>query len=720
MKDVVVIDDRYYILAPSPRVDEHSRVLKHGDAFAVFHRSGDIRSRGLGEEGIYCHGTRHLSRLQLVLDGGEPLLLSSTVRDDNALLGVDLTNSDLARGGTMVLPRDTLHLFRCAVLWRHACYLRFRLRSYGDRRIELPLTLRFAADFRDIFEIRGQRRERRGRLLEPTVDDRSVVIAYGGLDGIERRTSIVFDDAPARLTSSEAELTIALDPGEEVSLSLVVHCSEESSRRSLRFDKAIEAVQAEVTRARERDAGIRSRNEQLDRWVSRSLADVHLMVTDTEHGPYPYAGIPWYSTPFGRDAIITALEFLWINPELARGVLEYLASTQATEIDPDKDAEPGKILHEARSGEMANLGEIPFGQYYGTVDATPLFVVLAGAYYRRTADLDFIAALWPSIEAALGWIDEYGDGDGDGFVEYARRSRTGLVSQGWKDSFDSIFHADGSLADGPIALCEVQAYVYGARRAAAALASALGDPSRAEILERQAEELRIRFEEAFWSEELGTYVLALDGDKRPCRVRSSNAGHCLFTGIAAADRAARVATTLLDESSYSGWGIRTVPLGEARYNPMSYHNGSVWPHDNALIAAGLARYGLTTPVLRIMTGLFDASAHVDLQRMPELFCGFSRRAGEGPTLYPVACSPQAWAAGSVFLLLASCIGLRIDAPARRIELFRPSLPAWLPGLEITGLRVADCSVDLELNRYPDDVGVNLTHRKGELDVVVIK
>jgi glycogen debranching enzyme len=369
---------------------------------------------------------------------------------------------------------------------------------------------------------------------------------------------------------------------------------------------------------------------------------------------------------------------------------------------------------------MAALREIPFGRYYGSVDSTPLFVLLAGAYHERTADRRFAESIWPHVERALHWIDRYGDRDGDGFVEYYRATPEGLAQQGWKDSHDSVFHADGELARGPIALCEVQGYVYAAKRGAARMAIALDRMDLADQLTREAELLRRRFEDVFWCEEIGTYALALDGEKRPCKVRTSNPGHCLYAGIVSQNRAERVAATLLDTASFSGWGIRTVAAGEARYNPMSYHNGSVWPHDNALIGAGLARYRLKSGVLRIMGGVFDTSLFIDLHRMPELFCGFPRRPGEGPTLYPVACSPQAWAAGSVFLLLQACLGLRIEAAIRRVNLYYPLLPGFLEKVRIRGLQVGSSSVDLSFRRVGEDVAVNVLGRRGNLEVVVVK
>jgi glycogen debranching enzyme len=366
---------------------------------------------------------------------------------------------------------------------------------------------------------------------------------------------------------------------------------------------------------------------------------------------------------------------------------------------------------------MAALGEVPFRRYYGSIDSTPLFVMLAGAYLERTDDLATVRRLWPHVEAALLWIERYGDRDGDGFVEYGRRAADGLVNQGWKDSQDSIFHADGALAGGPIALVEVQAYVYGAWRAAETLMKRFGDAARAAAYRAKADLLRSRFDETFFDESLGTYVLALDGEKRPCRVRSSNAGHALLTGIAYPERAAAVVQSLMGAASFCGWGIRTIASTEARYNPMSYHNGSVWPHDNALIAAGFAHYGFRREAMRVFQALFAASTYIDLRRLPELFCGFARLRTQGPTFYPVACSPQAWAAVAPISLIQSCIGLGFEPGASRITFREPALPAFLDELLLRHISVEGGSADIALRRSGGHVVVDVLDRKGRLSVI---
>jgi glycogen debranching enzyme len=708
----------FYIPATRPPTRPR-RSLKHGDCFAVFDSHGDIGAVGGGPDGLYYCDTRHLSLMELMINGMQPLLLGSNVRDDNTALTVDLTNPDFYFDRRLVLPKDTLHIVRTLFLWRATAYQRLRIESYGDRPVEIKLTLAFASDFADVFEVRGLRRERRGVARATLRGPDSLVLNYEGLDGVSRRTWFYFEPAPAEFSRDRAAYTLRLRPGEHETIYVAVRCGGDSDVRPMPFIRGLHRSFRERKEATDQVTMIETSNDIFNEVLRRSMADLCMLVTETPQGPYPYGGIPWYSTVFGRDGLITALQLLWCDPRLARGVLRRLAAYQAKDYDARADAEPGKILHEMRFGEMAALREIPFGLYYGSVDSTPLFVLLAGLYAAQTRDMDTLRELWPNIERALAWIDGPGDADGDGFIEYHRSNEQGLVNQGWKDSFDAVFHADGSLAKGPIALVEVQGYVYAAKRAAARCARWLGNDALAERLDAQATRLAEQFETAFWCDEIGTYALALDGDKQQCRVRSSNAGQALFTGIARPDRAARVARELLRPTSFSGWGIRTVPRGERRYNPMSYHNGSIWPHDNAMIAAGFARYGIKGAVDRVFEGLFAAAGYLDLRRLPELFCGFQRTRGRGPTLYPVACSPQSWAASTPFALLQAALGLEFDPDRKEILLRNPRLPVFLDRVVLRNLHLAGSSVDLAVTRHGADVSLQVLRKRGQISVAAV-
>jgi glycogen debranching enzyme len=701
-------------------VQNHGRrVLKNGNSFAVLDAFGNAQAVGSAAEGLFFEDTRHLSRLVTSINGVRPLLLSSAVTADNAMLLVDLTNPDLIDQGELRQATATLHLLSTIVLGEDALYITVEIRNFGFTPTHFEIALDLEADFADIFEVRGSRRLRRGAILPARQGPKETILGYRGLDGVVRQTRVVFEPPPNATTPSHATWRIDLPPGDRITLQSEMHC--ERAGRTARAASRTASLHLLGRHHAERSAQITqisTDNTAVDEWLRSSRADLDILVTETPQGTYAYAGIPWFSTAFGRDGLITALECLWIDPQLAAGTLGFLAANQATAVDPEADAEPGKILHETRKGEMAALGEVPFGRYYGSIDATPLFVMLAGQYYARTGDLALVQALWPNIEAALVWMTVHGDRDRDGFIEYHRSSASGLVNQGWKDSFDAIFHADGSLAEAPIALAEVQAYAYAAYLGAAELARALDQRRRAEELTAAARQLKERFEAAFWLEDLGTYALALDGAKRPCRVRSSNAGQVLATGLASPERAARTAETLMTAGSFSGWGIRTIAEGEARYNPMSYHNGSVWPHDNALIALGFARYGLTEPLLRVLSGLFDASGYLELERLPELLCGFARRPGGGPTEYPVACAPQAWAAASVFAILGGALGISFAPRERQIRFTRPVLPTWLGEVRLANLCLGEASVDLLVRRGDNDVAVSVVRRDGPIDIIL--
>jgi glycogen debranching enzyme len=712
----------FEIAAAASLQDVRLLILKHGDTFAVFDSIGDASPDVGTTQGIYYLDTRHLSRLSMILDGARPMLLSSTLRDDNATLTCDLSNPDrLDASGELLVQHDVIHLRRSRFLWNAGCYERVHIRNFDDQPRRIELKIAFAADFADLFEVRGARRARRGETHPPKIGAGQATLSYTGLDNRRLSTTLRFDPAPTRLSAGGAVFVLNLAPRESRSLFVEIDCRDEEQKPAPHqaFFIALRDARRRLRTSSSRAASIETSNQIFNEAARRSIADLYMLMTDLPEGPYPYAGIPWFSTVFGRDGIITALEMLWLDPSIARGVLGRLAATQATLVDAAADAEPGKILHEARHGEMAALGEVPFRLYYGSADATPLFVMLAGAYLERTDDLDTVRRLWPHVESALDWIDRYGDRDGDGFVEYGTRTNQGLVNQGWKDSRDAIFHADGRLAEGPIALVEVQAYVYAAWRAAELMSRRLDDLARATMFEKKADAMRRRFDERFFDESLGSYVLALDGDKQPCRVRASNAGHALFAGVALPERAPAVVRTLMGSSCFCGWGVRTVASTEARYNPMSYHNGSVWPHDNALIAAGFARYGFRREAARIFEGLFDASTYVDLRRLPELFCGFPRQQTRGPTFYPVACIPQAWAAAAPLYLIQSCLGLGFDVAERRICFREPVLPHFLDEIILRGLSIQGGLADVALRRSNRHIVVDVLEKKGSVGVLAI-
>ncbi len=696
-------------------------VLKNEETFAILDSRGEICPELQHEAGIFHRGTRHVSRLQLLLWGRSPVVLSSTERGAVGVLVSHLSNNNGDTGGPAAM---TVHLERSTVLTPTACLQQFCFTSYQDRPIQMPLTLRLDADFRDIFEVRGYHRSERGRTHRG--HDGTLELIYSGLDGEDRLTVLRLSDPIQDVSEDTIELLITLEPRQTRRLFLVLdfHPVSIPLGPEEHYHTAMAATVDRFRDARRSAAAVVSDNQAFNSWLMRSFSDVHLLASQVEDGLYPYAGVPWFSCAFGRDGLITARQMLMVEPRLARGVLGYLARRQASVDDPAHDEEPGKILHESRLGEMAALGEVPFARYYGAVDSTPLFLMLAGDYLCRSDDRDFVASLLPELQAAMAWIHRAEATSADGFLRYLRVAEGGLSNQGWKDSDDSIHHADGRLAEGSIALCEVQAYAYGARRSLASILQRLGRCSEAQALLEEAAALRQRFHKAFWRPAIDSYALALDGEGQPCEVRASNAGHCLWTGIATAQAASAIARHLMAPTSFNGWGVRTLDERENRYNPMSYHNGSIWPHDNAVIGMGLARYGHRSEALQILTGLFETASAVPMFRLPELFCGFPRREEEGPTFYPVACSPQAWASASVFGLLEAVTGMSIEreqgSSRVQVRLRNPCLPKGLNLLDINGLRLGEEEINLQFHRSDHDVGVLVRGRTPGVDVLIMK
>ena len=698
-------------------------VLKSGDMFMLNNAHGDIRPDGRGL-GLFLGDTRFLSTYDLLLNGTHPVVLRAGPAASQHSV-IQMANPDLldqpadADGAEVVLRRHSLGVVRDRTIGGGLSE-RVTVTNYTTLPQRARMTLRLDADYADIFELRGLVRAMRGERLTNAWSSDGLAFSYRGLDGGVRRTTVSLYPHMRRAAVTlpddaldTAETTLELDwliqPGRSETLAIEV-------RAETLDDGAPHAPPQRWPVG----ATIETSHVLAERALERSTADLGLLVND---GPdqgerYIAAGVPWFSCLFGRDSIITSLQMLAVQPEIARATLSILARLQATKVDEFHDAAPGKILHELRSGELARTNEIPHTPYYGTVDATPLWLILLDEYERWTGDSTLIERLWPNALAALDWLDRHGDLDGDGFIEYQRLSERGLVNQGWKDSADSVRNRDGSLGEGPIALVEVQGYAYAARRGLARLAWLRGDEALATSQENAADRLRRRFEDAFWMEDAGTYAMALDGAKQQVDGIASNAGHALWTGIADEKRAVRTAAALTGGGMWSGWGIRTLSADTIGYNPIGYHLGSIWPHDNAICAAGFARYGLVDATRQVAGALFEATAHFREARLPELFCGFERATSPLPVPYPVACSPQAWAAGSLYHLMSAALGLRPDARAGRLELVRPALPKWLPSLRLLGLRVGAAAVDLEFSAQEGSISVEVLRRTGELDVIV--
>jgi glycogen debranching enzyme len=694
------------------------QVIKDDRTFLVTDRFGDIPPGNTAALGLYHMDTRFLSGLELVVNEVKPLLLhSSTERNYSQIVELTYPFESIDREG--LHRKENVSVQRHRVL-SGSLFERIRVRNFGTKARTLKLTVDFAADFLDIFEVRGLFRENRGQHQPSEVERSRVTLSYRGLDGGLRSTTLRFSPAPDELDESRAVFSLEIQPAEGFELVVeAVPRVEGTAGSRATMQQAEERLGREYTRWRKRCTRFKTSNVQLSQFLDRAILDLRMLTAHDDDGTeYIDAGVPWYSALFGRDALITAYQALAVNTDLAWSTLRGLAALQGKKDDEWKEEEPGKILHEARVGELARAGTIPHTPYYGAVDSTPLWLSVLHGAYRWTGDLEAVRELWPNVLAALDWIDEHGDLDGDGYVEYRRRSERGLDNQGWKDSGDAIAHVDGTLAEPPIALVEVQGYVYQAKKNIARLARDLGEPDLAERLDKEAEELKVRFNRDFWVEEQGFFALALDGSKRPVETLTSNPGHCLWSRIVDDDKAARVVRRLLSPGLSSGWGIRTLAAKQAPYDPIGYHTGSVWPHDNALIAHGMRRYGFDREARQVLDQLALAGAFFPYARFPEVFCGFSTDEVPVPVQYPVACRPQAWASGSPLLMVRSYGGFSADAPGGKLYIDRPHLPAWLQRIEILGMRVGKARIDLVFSNNDGITATEIPRKDGELEILI--
>jgi glycogen debranching enzyme len=724
-RTVIRIGSDFYIHASALTSRRATRVLVNGESFAVFEVGGDILETPEEPLGFFNRDTRYLSRFELKVAGETPYCLNSYRSSENAQLRINLSNPDLSfEAKAIALPRNSIQIERDWVIAGTALLHKVILRNYTGLCFEVPLDLLFSVDFADLFEVRGFKRTRRGTRSAPQVAGDSVRFFYRGADQVRRFSDIVFKPEPASLEAGRASFIFTLKREEAKELEVRIEGGSQDAiankRSPVQYRDALAKRRAEIAQYEAGWSTITSSNESLEALLRRSSADLTSMIRYSPEGTFTMAGIPWFATLFGRDSILTSLLVLPFNPALAVGTLKMLASLQGSEVCNQRDEQPGKIVHEIRSGELAATGEVPFGRYYGSVDATPLFLWLLGHCVATTGDISLAEKLWPNVERALQWIERWGDPDGDMYVEYLGGTAHGLGNQGWKDSFDAVSHADGALARAPIALCEVQGYVYAAYISIAEIAERLGHQGLADRLGERAAALKSRFARDFWLERERTVALALDADKRPCRVMASNAAHCLATGLLDGQQSEALAERLISEEMFTGWGMRTLGSAERRYNPMSYHNGSVWPHDNAIAAAGLARITRRQGVLRILDGLLQASVHLNAGSLPELFCGFRRDERLGPVPYPVACHPQAWSAASIFMIIQAMLGIKTAGFHRKLLIDSPVMPDWLDWLKIENLKVGDGAVSLLVRRAPEGASIGIIETRGDVTVEVLK
>ncbi len=713
-----------------------ARILKDGELFVVSDERGDLR-RTFPGAGVYARDTRFLSELWLLLNGEEPELFDSSAERTSVAV-FEFGNSVFRDESGHDVLAHTIALRRCRTVRRGTLEEELTLENFNPFPVTIELALVFAADFYDIFEVRGFPRERpRGHIQLPHCEGQRLLLAYRAPDDVVLETEVLFSRSPDIVatepgTTHLADLALprmllpghdqlirargAVHPPRAFTLFRTTLPAHGSDRLSFRvaprelLERRVSVRVPDVSRLREPVAGaaipfarVRTDHEFLDRVLQRSLDDLRALLTPFPGGRLVAAGIPWFVAPFGRDSLIVSLQTMLFSPELALETLRFLARYQGRKVDPWTEEEPGKILHELRFGEMVRLRETPHSPYYGTVDATPLFIVTFCELMDWIGSPALFEELFPAVEAALRWIDEYGDHDRDGFVDYGKLSPRGLVHQNWKDSHNSLLFLDGSEPVPPIAPVEVQGYVYQAKRALAAILQRYGQATHrmlAARLRAEAEQLRERFEQRFWLDDYQFYAQAIDGRQRTVPALSSNPGHCLWSEIVSPERAARLVERLFSPDLYSGWGIRTLAKSMPHYNPMSYHNGSIWPHDNALIAAGLRRYGFDREAIRLASDLIDVAISFPYFRLPELFCGFGRDEAECmiPISYPVSCSPQAWAAGTVPFLLRILLGAEARAAERRLIL-RPAFPDWLNEVELEGVSFAGTRLALAVRRH---------------------
>ncbi len=702
-------------------------VIKDRGVFLTTDRGGQIPMEGPHGFGLYYHDCRYLDGYLLRMNGRAPITLVSTTASGFRAI-FELANPELPAAGGGVVGQHEV-----AIRWdrvvegdRRALHEVLRVKNFAAEAVEITLGLTFRAEFEDVYAVRNLCARAPGKASAARWDGARLRFRYEGTDDLVRTTDVRCWRRPDDVDGREARfvLRLAAEAEEEIALSITLG---EIRRGEPEPEAASEAPDIEAIDRRQRAHEARharglarpsTGHVPLQQVLQRSLDDLAMLRSELSDQAFYSAGIPWFVALFGRDSLLVAMQTLAYDPDVAAQTLRLLALHQGTADDASRDEEPGKILHEYRVGELAHTGVIPHTPYYGTVDATPLFLITLARHAAWTGQLDLFRELRANVDAALEWMARYGQSKTTGYLQYQSRATGGLGNQGWKDSGDAIVMADGTLARQPIALVEVQGYVYLAKTEVAALFDRAGEPATAARLRKEAAELKARFTRDYWLPNEGFFALALTPDG-PAAVLSSNAGQALWSGIVEPEEARRTSESLLHERMFSGWGIRTLAEDDRRYNPVAYHRGTVWPHDNALIVAGFRRYGFDDAACRVFEGMVDAAGHFSMRRLPELFAGFRRCDYGVPVRYPVACHPQAWAAASVPFMLERLLGLTPEAFDDRLRIVRPVLPASVRDVAIRGLRVGGAVVSLAFERQGDGrVEVRVLESEGTLDVKV--
>ncbi|MPZ23754.1 MAG: amylo-alpha-1,6-glucosidase [Dehalococcoidia bacterium] len=695
-------------------------VIREAGTFLLTDTSGNVPDGNGRGYGLYHADTRHLSTYEFMLRNVQPVLLSSTAEAGFTQEQV-FTNPGMLTGDGEQIAPQTIEIRRVRAIFDDVLEETLQVTNFSMTPVTIDIVYHTNADFADIFEVRGYPRERRGSPLPAKVDADAVRYSYRGTDGTTRQTRISWKPAPLELTADHALHRVSLEHLGTTTLTAHIYVDSRRPSADGTMGSHLREVSTDYSSWLSETTVVETDNDLFNEVLNRSLADIRMLQASAGDGlDYTAAGTPWYDALFGRDSCIAALQLLAFRPDIAKSALITLASMQGRAEVPARDEEPGKVLHEYRLGEMALSGELPFAPYYGSVDSTPLFLVLAAEYFRWTNDLELMRRLEDSFRRALDWMTTYGDFNKDGFLSYERRSERGLVNQGWKDSWDSIAHADGRLAAPPISLCEVQGYAYAALTGMATVFAALGDIDQSRRLQSSAAALYRDFNRSFWMPDEGYYALAIDGDGERVDAISSNPGQALWSMIISPRRATAVGARLLEANMFSGWGIRTLSSQSARYNPYGYHLGTVWPHDNALIVAGLKKNGMPERANAAATAIYEAALNFEYFRLPELFGGALRSPHQAPVPYPVACKPQAWAAGSVPMMLAHILGLSPDAAGRCLTIVAPTLPDWLREVRVSNLRIGESTLDLTFERRRKQTVHSINRVRGPARVIATR